>query len=214
MNKKLLVIACSALVISMHTALSFAAPAQVIIIRHGEKPPQGNELSERGFQRAKALVKFFQTDSSVTRYGTPAAIYAMAPKDTGGSVRAIQTVAPLAGALELTINKDFTRDQTYELVKAIMENAEYKGRMVLICWEHKVIVDIAAALAAYGNSGQAVQDSLPVYWPDDVFDRAWVLDFTKNKVTSFRDIPQQLLPGDSQVKQTDTEAPDQPSAAS
>ena len=204
MKKKVLLIACAAALV--YTASAFAAPAQVIIIRHGEKPPQGSELNEQGFQRAKALVKFFQTDPSVTRYGTPAAIYAMAPKNAGGSVRAIQTVMPLANALKLILNKDYTRDQTAELVKAIMENPEYEGRMVLVCWEHKVIVEIAAALAAYGNSDPAVQDALPSSWAGQVFDRAWVLNLTEGKVTSFQDIPQHILPGDSVVRQPDTTA--------
>ena len=137
----------------------FAAPAQVIIIRHGEKPAQGSGLNARGFQRARALVKFFQSAPEVTRYGTPAAIYAMAPKDAAGSVRAIQTVTPLADSLKLTINKGYTRDQVDGLVKAVMEAPEYEGKMVLVCWEHKVIVRIAAALAAYGGSSQAAQGS-------------------------------------------------------
>ena len=205
MKKTSLFLVSTALAVALGAAVSFAAPAQVMIIRHGEKPAQGNELNEAGFQRAKALVKFFETDASVTRYGTPAAIYAMAPKNSDGSVRAIQTVTPLADALELTINEFYTRDQVNELVKDIMENADYKGRMVLVCWEHKVIVNIAAALAAYGGSDQSVQNSLPASWNGDAFDRVWILNFAKDKVVSFQDMPQRLMPGDSQVKQQEPE---------
>jgi hypothetical protein len=192
---------CAALLLCSISA--FAAPAQVILIRHGEKPAQGSELNAQGFQRAKALVAYFQTEPAVTRYGTPVAIYAMAPKNAAGSVRAIQTVTPLAAALKLPINKDYLRDQTAELVKAIMETPEYDGRMVLVCWEHSVIVDIAAALAAYGGSDQAVKDSLPTAWAGQVFDRAWVLDFTGSKVTAFKDVPEHVLPGDSPVKKAE-----------
>lgn len=198
MKNKSVFMVCAAIL--MCSISAFAAPAQVILIRHGEKPAQGNELNAQGFQRANALVKYFQTDPAVTRYGTPVAIYAMAPKNATGSIRAIQTVTPLAAALKLTINKDYMRDQADELVKAIMENPEYDGRMVLVCWEHSVLVDIAAALAAYGGSDQAVKDALPVSWAGQVFDRAWVLSFTGNKVTSFLDAPEHVLPGDSAVK--------------
>lgn len=36
-----------------------AAPAQIIIIRHAEKPPEGNQLSIKGMERAAALIPFF-----------------------------------------------------------------------------------------------------------------------------------------------------------
>ena len=37
----------------------------------------------------------------------------------------------------------------------------------------------------------------PRKWPDEVYDRLWVLDFTQGKPTRFRDLPQKILPGDS-----------------
>ena len=33
---------------------AFAAPAQILILRHGEKPLSGNTLSAQGYQRAEA----------------------------------------------------------------------------------------------------------------------------------------------------------------
>jgi hypothetical protein len=179
------------------SAAAFAAPAQVILIRHAEKPEYGAELSARGFKRAEALVKFFQTSSAVGRYGTPAAIYAAAPKHEDSSIRSIQTVTPLASALRLTINTDFTRGQVHKLARAIMENPEYDGRMVLVCWQHEAIVEIASVLAEYNNSGLAVQSTLPYEWEDAAFDRVWILDLSRGKVVSFKNIPQRLLPGDS-----------------
>jgi len=175
----------------------FAAPAQIILIRHAEKPEYGNELNERGFKRAQALVKFFQTSSAVTRYGAPAAIYAAAPKDEDSSVRSVQTVTPLARALRITVSAELTRGQTHKLARAIMEDPAYEGRMVLICWQHGNIPDVIRDLAEYNNSGAAVQNSLPYEWPDDAFDRVWILDLSRGKVVSFKDIPQRLLPGDS-----------------
>ena len=56
-----------------------AMPAQVVIIRHGEKPAEGNGLNARGFQRAAALPQFFQNNPTVTAFGPAAAIYAMKP---------------------------------------------------------------------------------------------------------------------------------------
>ena len=179
------------------SAAAFAAPAQVILIRHAEKPEYGSELSPQGQKRAEALAWFFQNNADVTRYGAPAAIYAAAPKHEDSSVRSIQTVTPLAKALKMEINTEFTRGQTHKIAADIMENPAYRGRMVLICWQHTNLVDIVRELAAYSGTAQAIQDSLPSEWPDGAFDRVWILDFYYGRVTSFRDVPQNLLPGDS-----------------
>ena len=174
---------------------AFAAPAQIILIRHGEKPETGAELNAQGFKRAAALVKFFKNAPAVTRYGTPAAIYAAAPKNEDSSVRSIQTVTPLAKALGIKINAGFTRGQTNKLARDIMENPAYDGRMVLVCWQHTNLVRLAQALADYNYSQKA---AIPQVWPDGAFDRVWVLDLSKKgKVVLFQDLPQHLLPGDS-----------------
>lgn len=174
---------------------AFAAPAQVILIRHGEKQDVGPELNAQGFKRAGALVNFFKSEPAVTRYGTPAAIYAAAPKNADSSVRSIQTVTPLAKALGIKIDADFTRGQTSAVVQDLMENPAYDGRMVLICWQHTNLVQLAQTLAEYNNSQKV---AIPQVWPDGAFDRVWLLDLSKNgKVVSFQNLPQRLLPGDS-----------------
>ncbi len=167
---------------------AWAAPAQVIIIRHGEKPDSGPDLDERGYQRAQALVGYFQNNPAVTQFGPPAAIYAMDPKREGGSMRAIETVQPLAQALGLSVNTDYTRKQIQPLVSDIMSNPAYDGKMVLICWEHSVIPDIAQAFG---------WTAAPRSWPGNAFDRTWILTFQGDQVVNFVDAPQNLLPGDS-----------------
>jgi hypothetical protein len=168
-----------------------AAPAQVIIIRHGEKPASGPDLDEQGYARAQALVDFFEHAPSVTRFGPPAAIYAMDPKDADGSQRPIETVTPLADALHLAIDADYKREKIPELVHDVMTNAAADGRTVLICWEHKAIPDIARAFGV----------ASPPDWKGKVFDRAWVLTYKGtvegSAVWDFADVPEHVLPGDS-----------------
>lgn len=171
------------------SAPALGAPAQVVIIRHGEKPATGNELDPQGWQRAQALVGFFETDPAVIRYGTPAAIYAMAPKGPDGTLRPIETVTPLAQHLGLTIDEDYTKKEMPQVVADIMGNPAYDGRMVLICWEHKAIPELVRDFGWTQGPDQ---------WPGgDVYDRAWILNFTGDQVTSFQDIPEHVLPGDS-----------------
>ncbi len=169
-------------------APAFAAPARIIVIRHGEKPDAGDELNERGFARAKALVEYFKTNPAVIKYGPPAAIYAMQPKGPGGSVRAIQTVQPLADALNLTIDSDWKKDQLDELVAAVMSAPGLEGKTVLICWEHKVI---PAMVRRFGWT------TAPARWDGAVFDRAWIIDFNGDRPVAFTDAPEHVLPGDS-----------------
>lgn len=172
---------------------AFAAPAQVVFIRHAEKPADGPELSAKGFKRAEALVKFFKTEPAVAKYGPPAGIYAAAPKHEDSSIRSIQTVTPLARAVKVPVNDSFTRGQTTRLVREIMENPVYDGGLVVVCWQHERLVDAALTLAEYNNSSVTI----PQYWDDGVFDRAWVLNLSNGKVVAFKDLPQRLLPGDS-----------------
>src|SRR5580692_8328937 len=97
--------------IFLSASIVFASPAQVIIIRHGEKPESGNSLSPQGWARARALVKYFETNPDVTQFGTPVAIYASRAEAEeqveGSSLRMIQTVTPLAQALGLKINSTY-----------------------------------------------------------------------------------------------------------
>ncbi len=178
-------------------AAAHAAPARVVFIRHAEKTGYDNQLSEKGFRRARALVDFFISNTAVNAYGAPAAIYAAAPKHEDSSIRSIQTVTPLAKAVRLEINKDFTRGETRKLARSIMTDPAYEGRLVVVCWQHAALVDAVWDLAEESGAGQAFLGNLPSEWPDEVFDRAWVVDFYRGKAVSFKDIPQRLLPGDS-----------------
>jgi len=58
---------------------------------------------------------------------------------------------------------------------------------VLVAWHHGNIPQLAAALGAQ-----------PPYtpWPEGQFDRIWRIDY-KDGETTLRDLPQDLLPGDS-----------------
>ncbi len=167
---------------------AFAQPAQVILIRHAEKPDEGNELSLLGRERAAALVPFFQSTPAVTEFKTPAAIYAQLPKKQTSSVRSIETVRPLANALHLTVRQPFTKAQHKQMVDEIMAKPEFAGHLVLICWEHKVIPDMAHEFGA---------DDAPAKWESSVYDRAWVITFHGGTKPTFKDVPERLMFGDS-----------------
>jgi hypothetical protein len=166
-----------------------ATPAQIIFLRHAEKLSDAPELSERGWARAKALATLFTHDPRVLEHGPAAAIYVMKLVKIGDSVRTTQTMEATAGALKIKLERRHSRDEIDELVHSVLKSKVGNGKTIIICWEHKLIPDMLKALG--WTSG-------PKKWDDDVYDRLWVLDFAEGKPTRFRDLPQKLLPGDSE----------------
>ena len=120
----------SLLFIFLFSAAALAVPAQVALIRHAEKPEEGNELNERGWQRAGALPELFRNRTELNDFGLPAALYAMDPKDDSGSVRSIQTLQYLSRFLNLPIRSAFKKKQHAQMVHEIMTNPALDGNRV------------------------------------------------------------------------------------
>lgn len=175
-----------------------------MLIRHAEKPenppPKGvdengaedkNALIVHGWERAGALVPFFRTPW-VQGIRIPTVIYAAGISDQpvmvdgddiAKSLRAEQTVTPLAQALSLNVQNQYLVGQEDLLVRSI----EKETAVVLVAWEHKHIPLIAQKLSAVA----------PDKWPGkDVFDIVWVFEAGDGGY-SFLSIAQELLAGDS-----------------
>lgn len=169
-----------------------------MIIRHAEKPnklagvsgvsaigvPDRDELAVKGWQRAGALVRFFNPrplQGFAPGIVTPDAIFATNPDDENPSKRPLRTVEPLASDLGLNIRLDFAVHQERDLVAAVFIAAP----VVLISWHHERVQKIAAALGV-----DQIED-----WPDDVFDQVVVFDRGDAGWTD-RVVLQSVLPGD------------------
>jgi hypothetical protein len=165
-------------------------PAHILIIRHAEKPPAGEEsvdLSPRGKERARALRNLFKkSETRPKKLPTPDFVFAT--KDTDKSHRPTQTVAHLAKKLGLKVDDSYANADFEQLAKELLSNPRYAGKTVLICWHHGQIRDLAGKLKAAG---------VPREWKDPIFDRVWRIDYDKTGKARFRDLPQQLLAGDS-----------------
>jgi len=165
-----------------------AAPAQVFIIRHAEKPASGDSLSTKGRERAAALVPYFMETKELLNYGPPVAVYAMSPSKANPSERPIETVKGLAEALKVTLNSSYERDGYKKMVEDIMNDTSNHGKTVLICWEHQLIPEIARAFKAFQTPGK---------WQNEVFDRIWIVNLNQGGKVSFQNVPQKLMFGDS-----------------
>lgn len=175
--------------LSVHFLGSFASamPAQIILMRHAEKAG-GSELSDIGWQRARALPTLFRQRTEFLRFGPPAALYAMNPSHDGGSVRAIQTLQFVAEDLKLPLRTNFTRDEYAALVAEIKADSRLDGKSVVVCWQHDNLLPMAQALGL----------AAPPAWPSTQFDRAWVLTFSSlGTLVQFENLPERLLPTDS-----------------
>ncbi len=160
-------------------------PATILIIRHAEKPTEGNpDLSTEGYARAQLLLKDFMPLGVRPDLPTPQYIFAAALSHH--SNRSALTVIPLADALHLQVNQDF-KDHDYADLAAELLSGKYAGKVVLISWHHGKIPQLAAALGAK-----------PPYdpWPEDQFDRIWKIDYVNGKAI-LQNLPYEAAPAAS-----------------
>jgi hypothetical protein len=132
-------------------------------------------------------------------FSTPDFLFAAAGSKS--SNRPIETISPLSSALHLPINpglKEPYGDGEYEeLAKYLLSNPTFAGKVILICWHHGTIPDLAKRLRA------PVPQRLSK-WNPTVFDRVWEINYDTDP-PEFHDFPQQLLYGDTEGQPLSTE---------
>lgn len=174
---------------------------KILLIRHAEKPDpragiagvdeQGRldarQLSVRGWQRAGALLRFLAPldgHFADARIETPQAILAAPPSER--SVRPTSTVLPLARLLGVEARSDFDRAAA---VPQLLEALQACEGPVLVSWRHDDMAGIARGLT---GTAHGIPD-----WDESRFDLVWVFTRTGGGGWRFEQVPQRLLPGDS-----------------
>jgi len=155
--------------------ITFFTNRKVILIRHAEKPSFGNDLSERGWLRAECISELFQKNKTLTPkkiYAQRAANHKKEDENLPDSRRQIQTVGPLARALNLVVDDTFHASEVKELAKSISE-LPLDINPVLISWNHE---DMRKFLINFGMNYRTA----PKY-PKNRYDLIWVI----NNDTSF-----------------------------
>lgn len=159
-------------------------PRLVLIIRHAEKPPEGEKdpnLSKQGFERAEALAKAIPANF-------PKPDFLIATKKSKSSNRPVETITPLAHALHEPIESQFKDDAYQQVAREVLSDPKFAGKVVLIAWHHGKIPELAKALGA---------KEAPDKWKSTVFDRVWEIDYDGG-AAKFKDLPEKALPGDSE----------------
>jgi hypothetical protein len=151
----------------------WAAPASVLILRHGEKDAQdqhNHNLNQAGFERSLRLPDFI-----LQRYGQPDFIIAPEPRaPKAANIRAIQTITPLAIRTGVNIDTTWHVGQETLLASSVLHDPRFTGKTVLICWEHKAIGRITQALGAPGEIPR---------WRGTDYDSVYLLTFHSEQPT-------------------------------
>lgn len=133
---------------------------KVVIIRHGEKPKDGDNLSCQGQNRALQLASVLYAKLNI-----PDEIYVPSLKsdDSTKHSRMFQTISPFAIKYNLPINSKYESDENEKIVKSVFK----KNGVVLMVWEHNAIQQLAKALGV---------DDAPT-WADSDFDSIWIINY-------------------------------------
>jgi len=223
----LAVVAASAVVSAVAADVASATPAQIVILRHGEKK-NAWQLCGIGQQRAEALTGTYlgrgAAESLLPPEG-PAAIFAI-------TLHTLELAAPAAASWNLPIRlyavvpkpkqsgADFTlalNRRTREAVADLLADPALDGKTVVMVWEHD---HIARASLEKKFAGEAVTlrqllrlDGLPDVpdtWPGTNFDYFWIVDFAEGSKTptGFRMVKQIFGDAFDAVPANDWGAPD------
>ncbi len=146
-------------------------PLKVIIIRHGEKPVNGDNLNCQGLNRSQLLPAVI-----ISKFGIPAFSYvpSLSTDSATKHARMFQTITPLAVKYNLIINSKFSGKDSSTLTQDIFK----RYGNVLVVWDHKSIVPI---IHAFG-----INDPL-LKWDNDDFDSIWIVTFKNGTATLTKD---------------------------
>jgi hypothetical protein len=138
---------------------------RVVIIRHGEKPKKGDNLSCQGLNRALALPNVLYSMFGVPDYSY---VPTMKTGKSTSSVRMFQTITPFAVQYNIMVNSAFKETDT----AAVAKDARNRRGTVLLVWEHGNIPGVARNLGV-------VSDSLA--WDGTDFDSIWIIEYGEDK---------------------------------
>jgi hypothetical protein len=185
-----------------------APPEVIYIIRHAEKPLKPplsgvdyegahneHSLLPRGWQRSGAIAALFHPEFGPMRAGlrTPTMLVSPTWGHPGKTAahRSYQTIQGLSEQLGLPITSEFAQGQEKQLADSLVRSS---SGVVLICWEHHHIPEIASALPV------VTETVIPRKWPGHRYDVIWSFTLAPDPAPArytFSQIPQLLLAGDA-----------------
>lgn len=163
--------------VSKHLAAQTTDGTQTLIfMRHAEKPTAGlGQLNCQGMNRAIALSTLLPRD-----YGKANFIFASNPSrhveegindESFSYLRPLLTISPSAIKLGLSVNIDFSANDTSDLADELIHD-KYHGATIYTAWSHGYLPELINQVAtdASGEEQMIVDD-----WDSNDFDSLYVL---------------------------------------
>jgi hypothetical protein len=178
--------------------IALAAPARIIILRHGEKANKW-KLCDIGEQRANALaVNYLGHNAAKSLFASgeePAFFFAI-------TLHTLELASPAVASwnkpiILYSVVPEADRDKddqirelnqrTQEAARNLLANPALAGKTVVMVWEHKHIAN--AKLEAKFEGEQVtlrqllkldILPGVPATWPDDTYDYFWIVEFNPN----------------------------------
>ena len=185
-----LAIGLAALVGVIAAEAADAQPARIIISRHGEKK-NGSELCKVGKLRAQALAAEYlgkgapANDTIFGKGGKPDAFFVV----TEHTQETAQPSAESWGKQPTIFSKGGLDTETKDAASAL-NSPEYKGKIIVVVWEHKHIADEDSsgkedpdALRALLKLDEIPGADVPVKWEGHNYDYIWIVDYTGSQPT-------------------------------
>ncbi len=171
MNKTILLPVLASIAVSalLFSCIALAKPSdnlKVVMIRHGEKPDPGDNLSCQGENRALQLPAVLYQKFNIPDYTY---VPALKTGDATKHSRMFQTVSPFAIKYNLTVDSKYEEDD----YSNIAEDVKKKTGTVLLVWEHKAISHIAKHLKVKN----------PPTWEGSDFDSIWIITYKNGEAT-------------------------------
>jgi hypothetical protein len=210
-------------------APAFAAPARIIILRHGEKADAW-KLCETGEQRAEALaLNYLGKDAAKSLFGggeDPAFFFAITLHTLELAAPAVATwskpiilysVVPEAEGEDGDAFAKALNRRTQEAARNILANPALAGKTVVMVWEHKHIANEKLEAKFEGEQVTLRQllkldilPGVPKTWPSDTYDYFWIVDFPENSnvPTKFSMVKQEFGASFPKVQANDWGTPD------
>ena len=130
-------------------------PANIFIIRHGEKNSTNYGLDQNGIYRASQIANFI---NNLAKDGYPISYIITCQPDPynknrgSGSMHPEQTISAASFLLNIPHTMYSISSDVVPTVKALYDSGIYNGLNVLICWEHTAIQSLCLEIL---NKGRA-----------------------------------------------------------
>ena len=182
--------------VTAHASETAAAPAQIVILRHGEKQ-DAYRLCDVGVQRSRALAAQYlgkgAQNSLFTGGRTPEAFLAITlhtlelvspAAQSWGKPVILYSALPMHGQTTEQATVVLNR-RTQEAAHDVMSNPQWAGKTIVMTWEHHHIAERRLEREFPGEKVTLRQllnldmKSVPETWHGDNFDYFWIVDYAK-----------------------------------